>query len=307
MIQRALAVFAASLVIFATQSPAQQVRDLELAVAGRQITFDPINATFTHQTTVSRYVLDDGTVLQDPGIDPLAGSSVTFAGTYSGSDLTGLSDLTLNGMITISQATGAVKVFVVLDPGAMASTFGNGPLGNYPRWLRNQSHLGLPTVQVNGVVSPALAQFAARVATNGLTGRSELRVQANPALAMLRSDASLPAGDFDARVATSGAGDLAIGVINATEVEIYNVFSTNLAMPTTSGNYFGLLSDPIASAIVASPLGTVPFHVVPDALGTYCYSVPTGVVPLGLSLDYVCLQYTPGVKLEGSPPQNIVF
>lgn len=95
-------------------------------------------------------------------------------------------------------------------------------------------------------------------------------------------------------------GTITVQVVNAaSNAELYNLISLACSIPPGSGPLFGLSvgpgsGDPLGEAFL--PLGSHPFHVNADIVGTYSISVPVSACPgnLALSVEGVSIQVLPG-------------
>lgn len=87
--------------------------------------------------------------------------------------------------------------------------------------------------------------------------------------------------------------------------EVYNLVAVNLSSPTGSGPLFGIAFDAMVLDEVMSPLGTIPWHVMLDATGTF--QIGPFAIPPGLSVDYIAIAIVGGAIAQVTPASNITF
>jgi hypothetical protein len=97
-----------------------------------------------------------------------------------------------------------------------------------------------------------------------------------------------PCGDGSFRLQTTGC---------APQNRLYHLIQTTVAVPTGSGPIFGLSAQNSLSLIqqFLSPVGTHPFHVLPDGAGSYTWQfcLPPLQPPLDIAADIVALEWHP--------------
>lgn len=94
-----------------------------------------------------------------------------------------------------------------------------------------------------------------------------------------------------------GPGDVLYTVTNASpNAELYNLANFTQHSPTGGGPIFGLGLAGSQDLLVQilSPLGSDPFHVMADGVGTYGWQI-TSPMPSGtqVNVDVVCIEWGP--------------
>lgn len=299
---------------FAASAGAQDTILVNLDNVGYGTTIDsPSPGSFDFQAPVESYVQSNGNVVTAPG-DPLIGATVSLTAFYGGLDLDDLSDVIVQGLLTIEESPGnSIGFQVLLTPAGINCEFGGANFGTFPRPHRNfvsdnPVNPGDPiAVMSTGTPSAALASFGARVATVGFSCQMELR-SLSPGLRRLQSDVAFPPRPFEALVFSQGLGDLAIGVGNITMPEIFNVFTMTLTQPLGTGFEGGIAFDDLSDAIFFMPLGSPPFHVVPTSRNLYCFDLQPGSLPSGITLQFISIQLDLGTEeAQGSSPLQITL
>lgn len=295
---------------------AQNTVLININTDGLPTVFDSPNAgDISFQGPVESYVLSNGTVvtpITSPG-DPLLGATYTLTGMYIGIDTVDCSDIVINALLTIEESLGnSIGFQVEMTATTINSEFDPAvALGTFPRAFRNftsdnPTNPGTPLV-VNTVGTPSaqLANFGAQVILNGFSSQMKLR-GTNPAPARLQAQASFAPRPFEAFVNSSGNGDLYIGVANVKFFEIFNVFSMWLTQPLGTGLEGGITFDALSNMSFFAPLGSAPFHVLPDSRNCYCFDLGAGSLPSGITLQFISIQLNLATQEAlGSSPMEV--
>ena len=105
---------------------------------------------------------------------------------------------------------------------------------------------------------------------------------------------------------TDGAGSLCLVTLCfSPQAEMYILPSLVPAPVTGTGAFLGLNLDGFTLFGLSQPLGVEPFHVTADNDGLYFYGAPFAL-PLGLSMDWVAAEYTPGLGFTQVAPAETI-
>jgi hypothetical protein len=245
----------------------------------------------TINATVNGFRDDNGFLETDPTADPVIGASCSITANLLGSGLD------LDGAI-LSVANIDVTVVAGQDELGILGQFNHDPTGD-------EFALGGALEVIPFVRRPLPSAVIANAARTGsgstvlddleqqitLTG-SDLALVFDIAPGQLPQLQGLvldfvahpkpPVFNFD----TNGTGDIVLGVAGTNPSdELFNVFVPNPTVNQGAGPFFGLEFTPLVADILASPLGSIPFHVAPDADGAFFWGLPPGSLPAGLVLD----------------------
>lgn len=247
-------------------------------------------------------------------VDALIGATVTLNGTFTGSDTTFLSNLSFSNLTmdffvppaSVGGTPTATISFASSTNSGVVARF-VGPSSAQPTARRRYTFTS-PTVTVNNsAASASLTNFAGRI-SGGTPFSIDFGADGVPSIGSL--DLSAPTGltGFEFRARTASNGNFELGVINATPfAEHFFLATTTLSTPLGSGPFLGLAADPLLFTIASYPIGVQPFHFLYNVNGQYYFSLPSGSVPAGISIDSIVLQYIPGVSVQNLPVQRTAF
>lgn len=266
------------------------------------IQFDTINQTFTATGIIHGLVTDAGLTLTDPAQEPLIGGTLSVVGTFSGPDITSLTNLILSPSTIIlqdsTQTDQVTAINLYLSDNTTSSVFG-GIFGATPNTLQRLTSPA-PSAGVNrtGSGSLALDSLQLSLANEALTLGFRLNFR-GPELLFVAPNFSLPtAPPMETAMASTPTGGFHIGVLHASfATDIFNLFVPNPLSPHGQGPFLGTDFDVMLPQMISLPLGTQPFHVTPDALGNYGFMTMPAAVPAGMTLDYLVI----AVDSSGQP------
>lgn len=272
------------------------------------IQFDTVNQTFTATGIIKGLLTSTGALMTDPTSDPLIGGTLSVVGTFAGNDLTGLIGLILSPATVILQDATQTDQLTALnlyiaDP-TVGSMFG-GIYGATPNTLQPLTS-STPSLNVTrtGTGSLALDSLQQSFANDALTLGFRINSR-GPELVFIAPDFSFPtAPPMETAMAQSPSGGFHIGVLHAQPTsELYNLFVPNPASPVGQGPFLGTSFDALLPQMISLPLGTQPFHVMPDANGSYGFMTAPSAVPAGMTLDFLVL----AVDTAGQPTVSNVI
>lgn len=247
-------------------------------------------------------------------IDALIGATVTFNGTFTGSDTTFLSNLsfsnlTMNFYVPPATVGGTPTATISFASGTNSGVISRftGPSNAQPT-ARRRYTFTTPTVTINNSgASASLTNFATRV--NGGTAFSiDFGADGVPSMGSLDLSAPLGLTGFEFRARTAGNGNFELGIINAIPfAEQFFLATTTLSTPLASGPFLGLAADPLLFTQASYPIGVQPFHFLYNVNGQYYFSLPSGSIPAGIAIESIVLQYIPGVSVQNLPAQRTTF
>lgn len=263
---------------------------------GAPISFNTAASTFSLQAFVTSVRRTNGTLLTASTADPLIGGTLTITGLYSGTDLAGLSDLTLQpAALTFVSASSAhqLSLTAAFTAGPAFSTL-TGPQG-FPQSFQVLSSFGSISATETGAGSEALQGLRLRASNQPIS----LRFATGPGGAYLQSlerPLSVGAASQPAYLWTNdGQGGLAFSAVNmGAGTVLRNLFELNPPGLPGLGPIFGIGLTPQLFDQFQLPLGTPPLHISTSLLGNYFWAVPAGTIPAGLIVDFALLSLPPG-------------
>lgn len=246
--------------------------------------------------TIVEIVTSGGQSIVSPTIDPLVGGTVTATGNRLAGD-----QVTLAGVLFAPATT----VLTTNDGGDVLTltgiliSFGDewtlaGPAGAQPTPVTKLSSQVINGVTRTTTGSAALDGLATSLDDSPFTFLVRRETQA---LVPTRLEVSYAPGApaLEAAIAERDPGQLEVGVIGGNGGELWSFFAPNPTTPFGAGPLFGMELGPIQIAIALTPLGTHPFHVLPDQHGNYHLLTPPALIPGGLVLDYLAVEVLSGV------------
>ena len=275
-----------------------------LVLAPATMNFDASNQTFSMQATITACELVNGA----NALDALVGGSLNFSGTYFGQDVQTLGGLFFTpATLTIATADGqsSATLTTIFQADASLEWSLGGGLGALPLATRavttvaavQPQAVGQGSQILNAIVSQLAQGQASLVFATGAAGATatafEIDHTAAPAL-------------FAAAIATNGQSAVEVGVVNAQNCEIWNVFAVDSTIALGTGSLFGLEFGAIQFAMIVAPLGTQPFHVAASAAGTYQFTLPATPIPAGTVIDHVAVGFD-GQNVFSSQAQRLTF
>ncbi|MCA9319689.1 MAG: hypothetical protein KDB53_03090, partial [Planctomycetes bacterium] len=258
---------------------------------------------------VAAVEVDGGILLTDPTVDPLIGAAVTInASAFGGNPQTLLNTLLAGTVLQIALAdgSGAVQLTASFQSQGSADWHLGGSLGATPIPTRPVTSMSSISTLVTGNASPLLSSLVAPLGNETLSLLVALEPGGKRLAAIERSFALEANPAFLSRLANDGQGGLEVGVIGAQGSELWNVFAVNSSFAPAAGPFFGIDFGPIQYALAVLPIGTVPFHVVPDPGGVHHFRTPINFVPIGWVVDHIAVEQRQGLTVA-SPFTRVYF
>lgn len=257
----------------------------------------------TQTSKVACVTTRSGLVLDGADAHPLSGANVTFTGFVQGEDSDAWGDLYVSGEILIATRDGFEgKATVFFVAAGQVSEFGTGNARTETRSYRNM-YAAAPQIVPTGRENSAINRFLVDAAIAGMGARLDLGA-AKMEFSSLRVGPYSDEAPFEARCVAPGDGSMHIGVINA-EGTVRNLFSFESLSYLPGSTVPMFQPDALTATILGFPAGAEPFHVGPDAHGTYAFSVPDGTLPWDFSATFVSVQIQGGFVTATSEPMFV--
>ncbi len=279
----------------------QPIASLVLSPNTGIVSTDPNTNAVQIGANITGIILDDGREISDPNWDVIIGGNITLTATAVTPTTSDFSNLIWTQ--SLGKITALNGEFLSLN-GIVAAESNKeftlaGPLGTEPRGQRSMSTRSLATTSISGPTSAALnqLQLALQFTRIHFVVRFEMGGARLTGIALK----NLSAAPLSSAMANSGSGSLQVGVVGATQSEIYNVFVINPSHATGAGPVYGITWGNFQWQQVLTPLGTMPYHVTPSGDGTYFFESPPGIIPPGIWLDFVAIEVVNQVPVFSEP------
>ena len=286
-----------------------QAKDLVIdPLAAQTFQVDAGNGTVSITAQIGAIVTDTGVTVQDPGFDTLVGATVQVNGLVIGGDLSTFGGTLWPGLqilITLADGSGQLQILGTFQGQPQVDWELSGPLGATPMASRPVGSISSLVANPTGNLSSLAGGLVAALQNQSFTMIIRLEAAGPRLMRLVKSYAANPNPPFVAALASTGMGGAELGVIGAQTTEMWNVFAVNSLTPLGTGPFFGIEFGAIQYALALLPLGTDPYHVVPNG-GSYHLVVPPGIVPLGWTVDHVAVELRQGV-LTATPAIRVGF
>lgn len=261
------------------------------------ITFNPSSGTFAASATVTEIGYTSAPFGVPQGFLP-TGTTISFTGSYSGSDLALLSNITFNAAtLRITAAAGSDELLIQGAP----SLAGVQP--THARFLGQSAIVARvrpagtvlpPVVTRIGGGTPMLDDLAAAyvAAPNwGVLVESSLF---GHRLRAVTTDLLAPPVPPESRFGTDGAGSVFIGDIGMpAAARLHHIFAVSPSIAPGTGPVFGLELTPFVFEQFQLPFPVRPFYVAADGAGAYSFVAGPGSLPPGFVVDMVSVTLAP--------------
>ncbi len=275
--------------------------------ADATLIFDVAQGTVSAQGTISSWLTGTGGLLDGPLLDPLIGGTFSFSADYAGTDLIALTDVVFTNVTVTFQIPGGPSLAVatalpvreeeqrlVGNPAAFPEGFPvfKAVSGGIVTGSSGNS-LALQSLEIRLPLEPlALVMAAGPAGLRILEIRKDYAIEPQPRLLM----------------AATLQGGLAYGIVGLPPgEEIFSIFDVNPPQPLGGGPVAGINFGPAQSLQVLQPLGTDPFHVTADGLGTYFFGLPNLGPLAGLTLDLLLVEHPDPQTYSPVPPIRVTL
>lgn len=270
------------------------VARLELDEASATFIVQGGQATLT--ATIDRIVATSGTEILSANVDPLVGGTVTMTGPFlagNSADLSGTVIAPLSAIITSAGGTDTLDVDGILLAWGETWELG-GTAEATPTPITT-----LASQQGNNVTRSTTGSQSLAGLFGALQSKSfavHIRREGGQLTPLaVEIDYAPRTPDFAATAAENAPGQLEIGFVGSNGGEVWNFFDVAPTIPFGSGPLFGMELGPLQIAIAGLPVGTHPFHVLPDQNGNYHFITPPGAIPMGVVFDFLAIEVNAGV------------
>lgn len=272
---------------------------IAFAGPGIPLALNPATGTFSATGIVSAASLNG--VDQSTGFSqPLIGAAVSVNGSFTGSDLSALTDVAMSPVTTrITVLPGADELVVIAGHDG-----GNGMAPRYEFTGATGTARRLRTVM--GQSGPSLLGWIGGGAvvldalnsswTSGDTLDLEVVIRSGiPYLTALLKNFSPVPSLPQSRMFTNGVGSFEFAVIQAApNAQLFNIFDINPGTPVIgTGPLFGISLGSFQWNQLGLPFGVAPFKVAADPFGGYAFSLAAVSSPPGTILDEVTVVAPP--------------
>lgn len=276
--------------------------------SGVPLVLNPATGTFS-ATGIVASASSTGVDQSSGFSQPLIGATVSVIGSFTGSDVSALTDVTMSPVTTrITVLPGADELVVIAGH--------DGGSGVPPRYeftgatgtaRRLRTVMGQSGPSLLGRIGGGAAVLDALNSSwaSGETLDLEVVIQNGaPFLTALLKNFSPAPILPQSRIFTNGAGSFELAVIQtAPSAQLFNIFDVNPGTPAVgTGPLLGISLGLFQWNQLGLPFGTAPFKVAADVFGGYAFNVAAVSSPPGTILDEI----TVVAPLGGTAPISVL-